>query len=212
MPRILGIDASLTASGLARIDVHDNDDGPVLKYSWTIATATASAPQPHKTDKSKRAMARRVRSLLTQLEAAIVDADDIDGFAPDLIAIESLAYGAKGASAWVLPWIFGQVCSLAVAYDIPLLEVSTGQRAKYAAGSGNADKDTVLLAVSKRWPEAGVANNNEADAVSVGAVGCDYLGYPICEQTKYQAEVMAAIRKSVKAAGDTALIALDAAR
>ena len=194
MPRVLGIDTSLTATGLARIDV-----GPSIRegVEFSISTATVSAPPPRKNDKSKTAMARRVMALRSEIESAIVDADDIaNGFKPDLIAVESLAYGAKGASAWVLPWVFGCVCELAVVYGIPLIEVTPNQRAKYVAGAGNADKDTVMLAAVKRWPEADIRNNNEADAAGVGAVGCHFLNLPIVHVSKYHEEVMAAIRKT----------------
>lgn len=189
MPRILGIDSSLTATGLCQIDV-DHGQTPVLR------TATVGAPKPT-ADKSKRAMVRRVNSLMLQVELAITDGGSGRKLQfgermmlPDLIAIESLAYGAKGDSAWVLPWVFGRVIELAEVYDIPLITVGTTARAKFATGKGNADKDTVMLAAAKRWPEAQVANNNEADALIVAAVGCYYLGYPIAEPTQAMAEVL----------------------
>ena len=189
MPRILGIDSSLTATGLCRVDYL----GP---NSWKIDTATVGAPKPT-ADKSKRAMARRVNALMVQIESAITDGGSQRKLMlgehlelPDLIAIEALAYGAKGDSAWVLPWIFGRVIELAEKYDIPLLVVGTTARAKFVTGKGTADKDTVMLTVAKRWPEAEVSNNNEADALAVAAVGCYHQGWPICEPTQYMAEVL----------------------
>lgn len=197
MPRVLGIDTSLTGTGLARIDVHENDDGPVLKYSFDAEVAKVAAPKPS-ADKSKKAMARRVNALIEQIEWAIGNPNgtDVDEH-PDMIVIESLAYGAKGASVWVLPWIFGRVLELAVKWDIPLIEVGTGQIKKYATGTGNADKSTVVIAVTRRWPEAQATDDNEADAMTAGAIGCHYLGYPIVDPVaKYHDEVLAAIRKS----------------
>lgn len=200
MPRVLGIDTSLTGTGLARINIRENDDGPVLKYSFDAEVAKVAAPKPS-ADKSKKAMARRVITLIDKIEGAIRP-DDWDASTepdpkPDLIAIESLAYGAKGASVWVLPWIFGRVLELAVKYDIPLIEVGTGQIKKYATGAGNADKSTVVIAVTRRWPEAQATDDNEADAMTAGAIGCHYLGYPIVDPVaKYHDEVMTVIRKS----------------
>jgi Holliday junction resolvasome RuvABC endonuclease subunit len=187
MPRVLGIDSSLTATGLCRIDIGENDDGPVLKYSYEMACATVGAPKPT-ADKSKRAMARRVMALADKIEAAICTPED--PLVPDLIVVESLAYGAKGDSAWVLPWVFGKVIELAETYKVPLITVGTTARAKYATGRGNADKDTVMLAAVKRWPEGEAKNNNEADALIVAAIGCHYLGMPITEPTAYMAEVL----------------------
>lgn len=194
MPRVLGIDTSLTGTGLARIDIVEDDNGPYLKYRADIDTATVSAPKPT-TDKSKRAMVRRVNQLIEQIEQAITYEDD--PLVPDLIAIEALAFGARGASVWVLPYVFGRTVELAEKYGIPLIEVGTGQIKKYATGSGTADKSTVVIAVSKRWPDADARNDNEADAMTAGAVGCHYLGYPIVENVaKYHLDVMAAIIKS----------------
>lgn len=182
--RVLGIDTSLSATGLCRVDLIDT--------SVVIATATVSAPPPARNgDRSKRAMARRVNALMAKVDAALTDG--AGETLPDLVAVESLAYGAKGEGAWVLPWIFGRVIELCEHYDVPLIVVGTSQRAKYATGSGRAGKDEVMLSTAKLWPEAGVTNNNEADAMVVAAVGCHHLGHPICPVTKYRTDVMAKI-------------------
>lgn len=195
MPRILGIDTSLTATGLARIDIAENDDGPLPKYSITdIATATVRAPNPG-SDKRKTATVRRVDKLMEQIEDAITCPDD--PLVPTLIGIESLAYGAKGNAVWVLPLIWGRTLGLANKYGVPVIEVGTGQIKKYAAGNGNADKSTVMLAVNKRWPAADVRNDNESDAMTAAAIACHFLDYPIVgEVFKYHQEVMAKVHET----------------
>ena len=185
--RILGIDTSLTGTGLARIDYHVAHSEAAGKPIYIADTATVSAPGPTK-DKSKRAMCRRVNALIDQIEWCFQD-----GERPDAVGIEALAYGAKGASAWVLPWIFGRVIELAEKYDVPLTTVSTAGRAKFATGKGNADKETVLLAAARAVPEAAVTNNNEADALIVGAVVCQRLGLPILPVTQYRRDVIEAL-------------------
>lgn len=195
MPRILGIDSSLTGTGLARIDVSNNHAWDGRDHSMDVATV--AAPGPTK-DKSHRAMVRRVNALLSHIESAICPDDALLGNPtgvasdelPDLIAIENQAFGARGAGAWVLPWIFGRCCELAERYDIPLIVVATSARAKYATGKGNADKEVVLLAANNLFPAAQIGNNNEADATIVGAIGCHYLGYPIVPETAYRLDVM----------------------
>jgi Holliday junction resolvasome RuvABC endonuclease subunit len=190
MPRVLGIDSSLTATGLCRIDVWDRVSGV---RDWTMTCATVGAPKPTP-NKTKRRMAYRVNKLIEQIEGAITDPDcPTTAEYPDLIAIEELAYAAKGESAWVLPWIFGRVIELAEKYDIPLIAVGTKARAKYVTNNGNAGKDEVMLAAVKLWPEAGITNNNESDAAIVGAVGCHYLGLPICAETQYRGDVLAKV-------------------
>lgn len=186
MPRILGIDSSLTGTGLARIDVSNNHTWDGRDHNMDVATV--AAPGPTK-DKSHLAMVRRVNALIEQIEDAVTS-DGLGHDKPDLIAIENLAFGARGAGAWVLPWIFGRCCELAERYDIPLIVVATAARAKYATGKGNADKEVVLLAANNLFPAAQISNNNEGDAAVVGAIGCHYLGYPIVPETAYRLDVM----------------------
>lgn len=184
--RVLGIDTSLTGTGLCRADF--TPDGLVLM------TATVSAPPPAKNgDRSKRAMARRVNALIEQIDAAIYDPLYPDEPKPDLIAMESLAYAAKGEGVWVLPWVFGRVIELAEKYDVPLIVVGTSQLKKYVTGKGNTPKEEVTLAIIKRWPEAEAKNNNEADAVACCAIGCRYLGMPIDNVPKLNQEIMAKV-------------------
>lgn len=182
--RILGIDTSLTATGLARIDIIENDDGPVMKYRADISCITLGAPKPTK-DKSKRALARRVNVLIDRIEECFIEVD--------AVGMEGLAFGARGESAWVLPWVFGRVIELCERHDVPLQIVATSARAKYAAGKGNADKDTVMLATARQFPEAEVTNNNEADALIVGAVVAHQRGMPIAPVTQYRLDVVAGL-------------------
>ncbi|AYB70550.1 RuvC-like resolvase [Mycobacterium phage Serendipitous] len=184
--RILGIDTSLAATGLARIDVQPiEDENPLAAYIAVVATV--GAPKPTK-DKSKRAMARRVNALIEQIEACF-EGDD----RPDAVGMESLAFGARGESAWVLPWIFGRVIELCEKHDVPLQVVATSARAKFATGKGNSNKQQVLAAMIKLFPEADVSNDNEADALAVGATICHQLGHPILPVTQYRLEVLAGL-------------------
>ena len=191
MTRVLGIDTSLTGTGLCRADIDDEPEEGLGTYAAVMETATVRAPGPSKTDKSKRAMARRVNALVEQIEEAI-----LDGVKPDLISMESLAYAAKGEGVWVLPWIFGRVVELAERYDIPLIVVGTSQVKKYILGKGagpGTDKDNVMLAAEKRFRPAGISNNNEADATVCCAVGCRYLGKPIDSVPKDNQTIMAKV-------------------
>ena len=52
-------------------------------------------------------------------------------------------------------------------------------RAKYATGKGNAGKDEVLLAASRRYPHAPIVGNDDADAVVLAAIGARLLGEPV---------------------------------
>lgn len=167
MTRVLGIDQSLTATGLCRVDLFPAGPGAV-EGDWDINVCTVSAPKGK--TMTKREYSRRVTALVDQIEGALEGVD--------LVAMEDLAYGAKGAAAWVLPWLYGRIIDLCERHDKRLIVVNVSTVKKYATGNGNAGKDVVMLAVAKRWPGL-VANNNEADSVVCAAVGCRYLGLPI---------------------------------
>jgi Holliday junction resolvasome RuvABC endonuclease subunit len=186
---VLGIDTSLTGTGLARIDLATwppsrpaRQEGEPVEFQMDVARV--GAPKPTK-DKSKRAMARRVKSLLEQIEWCFREDK------PDRVGMEGLAFGARGEGAWVLPWIWGEVIMLCEEYDVPLTIVATSARAKFATGKGNASKDEVLAAAIKLFPEADISDNNEADAAVVGAAVCQQMGLPIVPVTNYRTEVMA---------------------
>lgn len=177
MPSIVGLDTSLTATGFCRINVAQETG-----MYWTDCL-TIHAPPPGD-DKSKLAMARRVNTLISRIEMNLTREP------VDLIVVEALAFAARGASSWVLPWVYGRVLELAVKHSYPLVTVATSARARYAAGTGKAGKDTVMLAAHKLWPSADVKNNNEADATILAAIGCHYSGIPICPETTYRKEVL----------------------
>ena len=183
MPRVLGIDSSLTATGLCRVDLDGLMDGEPTGLD--IQVCTVSAPKPDPKDKSKRAMARRVSTLLDAIEGAL------DGV--DLVAMEELAYGAKGDSVWVLPWIWGEIIRLCERHDKKLIIVNVSCVKKYATGKGNANKDAVLLAASRRYAEVNITDNNEADATVIAHIGCRYLGFPIDQIPKVNLEFMGKI-------------------
>lgn len=45
----------------------------------------------------------------------------------------------------------------------------------FATGSGNANKDEMVIAVTKNWPDYNAKNNNEADAVALYEMGQTHL-------------------------------------
>ena len=64
-------------------------------------------------------------------------------------------------------------------HNIPYQGVPVGTIKKHATGKGNAGKDEVLLAVSRRYPHAPIVNNDQADAVALAAMGARLLGEPV---------------------------------
>jgi crossover junction endodeoxyribonuclease RuvC len=151
-PGVLGVDLSLTGTGLAN------------SLGWS---ATLKPPA------KLRDVAR-----IEWIRNAIV-LDHLTGV--DLVVIEGPSYGSarqaqsghhERAGLW---WVV--VRSLwrrGVSYAV----VSPKGRAKYATGNGNAGKDDVIREVTRRfdWFEG---DNNQADALVLAAMGADHLGVPM---------------------------------
>lgn len=148
--QVVGLDPSLTSTGLA-----------------TVNGALTIISKPGNDDLLR--LRRIVATVLDHCHANFAD----------LVVIEGLSYGSttgKATDRAGLHWLIRDALDSA---HIPVALVTPAARAKYATGKGNAGKDAVLIDVVKRWPMVLVANNNEADAVVLLAMGLDYLGDPL---------------------------------
>lgn len=180
MPLILGIDPSLTATGLARIRVTETPIGPESVTPDEMLVATVGNKKA--AAKTRREYSRRITSVVELVDAAMEDVD--------LIVMEELAYGAKGASAFVLPWLWGRIIDCAEARDVDIAFANVSQVKKYATGSGNAGKDQVIAKMIRAFPDVDITNDNEADALVLALIGCRGLGHPIDHPTQAKSEVM----------------------
>lgn len=97
----------------------------------------------------------------------------------DLVVVEGLAISRTTGQHLSRAGLWHLVMEEIDAAGIPWAEVSPTALKKYATGKGNADKDTVLLAVARRFPDHAISSNDEADAVALAAMGADWRGQPI---------------------------------
>ena len=171
--RIIAIDPSLSATGLACLDTTDLEHP-----AWQVGLAKGK-----KIGTGPEAEYRRILGLSLLIEEWVHAA--LGGSQPDLIVIESPAFSKHQGMAHErsgLWWtVYGQMISFGVPIHQPppILTVMPNLRAKYATGKANAAKDTVMLAVAKRYPDADPRDNNEADAVCLAAMGARLLGEPV---------------------------------
>lgn len=201
MPIILGIDSSLTGTGLVRLCVSGPDEtqqcidnGYEIRneppYPYWPAIATVKAPKAKTGDTSALTTSRRIEHIIDAIGAAIIDGGSEQLFRPDLIALEGIPYGAKGEAQSKLNWLWGRIVDLVRGHGIPLLCVHNTAVKTFATGKGNAPKDEVLLAMAQRvggegfipgtsTPKPKLANNNEADALAVAMIGARFLGCPV---------------------------------
>lgn len=151
----LGLDLSLTSTGMAQVD----DDG-------TYATMRVK-PRP--------GMAGHER--MNWLVEWICD----HGGRPALVLVEGPSYGNQGtgrqsghherAGLW---WL---VTNRLYNAGLHIVVVPPAALKRYATGKGNAGKDDVLREVVRRFP-AFTGGNDEADALVLAAMGADRLGWP----------------------------------
>lgn len=99
----------------------------------------------------------------------------------EFVIVEGLAYGSTMGKATERAGLWWLVKMFFWDYNIPVAVAPPTTLKKYATGKGNADKDTVMLEVAKRYTMFDVKNNNEADSVALYAMAMHHLGNPIAE-------------------------------
>lgn len=177
---IIGIDPSLTGTGIARVDTDDR-----------LAVDTQTIKSTGRKDATLDQRQARLHNLRLDIGLACHPTNTP---LPDLVVIETPSLGQQrqggtldrhGLFWYILDWF--------TTYDrnpIPVVGVSPAQVKKYATGKGNADKDTVLLAVARRFPHVDVTDNNQADALVLAAMGADHHGHPLVELPKVHREAL----------------------
>jgi crossover junction endodeoxyribonuclease RuvC len=111
----------------------------------------------------------------------------------DLAVIEGLAFGAKGSSLLDLAGLFTLVTHELWKMGVPYAVVAPHLRAKYVTGNAKAGKDDCLLAVDRRYPGARIAGNDQADALTLAAMGADYYGFPLAKLPEAQRAVLTSV-------------------
>jgi Holliday junction resolvasome RuvABC endonuclease subunit len=167
-PTVLGLDLSLAGTGVA----------------------TRTGTWRHKT-KGRRgdgypersARIREVRGWIT---------DTLTDTAPHLVVLEAMVPTPTQLLSLIdrakLWWDVVEFCDdrgMAVAF-VPPATVK-----KYATGSGSARKSDLIAACYKRMPFLAPDDDNEADAAWLLAMGCDYLGDPLCTLPQAQTAALA---------------------
>lgn len=160
--RIIGIDPSLTATGIAIIDTNHPDH--IRIHTETIRSTKTGNTITHRLTRFGTVADTLLDTMPTSLDLAI---------------IEGPAYAAHGAGTWDRAGMWWNIARILHRLDIPTVEVPPATRCQYATGRGNADKDVVMISAVRRYPTADITNNNEADAVILAAIGARLHGHPI---------------------------------
>lgn len=161
--KAVGLDLSLTSSGVATAlwpvtglppEVTVRRVGSIGKQTDTLAMRSG-----------------RLRTLAHGIATRCAGAS--------LVIVEGPAYGQTSGHAHDRSGLWWLVIARLTANSIPVVEVTTQQLKMYATGKGNGSKDATLAAVVRRYPHIDVTGNDEADALTLLAMGARHLGRPI---------------------------------
>lgn len=150
VPRVLGLDLSLTATGVCLTD----------GLTLTIKTNAAFGD-------------RRLVHIADALTSML---GDTPTGSLDLAVIEDLPKHAMAAG--ITGMVHGVARAALIRAGIPYALVVPATLKAYATGRGAGDKSAMILAAYKR-AGVEFANDNEADAWWLRAAGLDRLGHPL---------------------------------
>lgn len=111
----------------------------------------------------------------------------------DLVVIEGPSYGSTGQGQHERAGLWWLIVYALSRRDQAVAVATPGQLKKYATGRGGADKDEVLAAAVRRFPNVNITKNDEADAYWLCAMGHDLLGHPLADMPKLNREALAKV-------------------
>ncbi|MBA9003766.1 hypothetical protein [Thermomonospora cellulosilytica] len=172
--RVIGLDLSLTSTGLAcHCGIHRIKSHPRLEITRFS----------------------RLRIIALGVMHHVLGSPEIctPGQRADLVVVEDLALSRSTGQHLTRAGLWHLVMNEVDNEGIPYVIVSPTSLKKYVTGRGNAGKDEVLAAAIRRWPDAPIHGNDEADAYALQAMGLDYLGHPPAAMPQTHRAVLDAI-------------------
>lgn len=160
MPILIGLDLSLTGTGIADITI-PHDSTPVTVTTHTIVSTG------HRTDTLPMRVAR-----IRKLRNTIIDRTKH----ADLVTIEAPAFSRTMGSMWDRAGLWHHVIGTLDHLGIPYAQAVPQKVKQLAAGKGNADKTAVAAGMVRMWGDhATPGNDNEFDALALATLGAIHL-------------------------------------
>jgi len=158
MIRVVGLDLSLTGTGVAQIAAPPPESGlwPEI-HTHRLASAAAG----------NALVDRSVR--LRTLAAAVLRLCEH----ADAVAVEQPAYGASGGSAHDRSGLWWLIVARLTAHGVPTVEIVTQHLKIYATGRGTkVDKGAVLAETARRYARLvpDLSSHDEADSLNAAAL------------------------------------------
>lgn len=155
--RILGVDPSITSTGLAIID----GVTPVWRYHWGIDGHNTDGTV--KRSRNIRAVAKHIREVIAQQQF-------------DVAVIEARAHGSRYGNPGEREALRQAIIGILDVRKIPMAFINPSTRALWATGNGRAEKSEVLAAVRTWWPGLHITNDDEGDAFVLALMFAQKLG------------------------------------
>jgi Holliday junction resolvasome RuvABC endonuclease subunit len=154
--RVVGLDLSLTATGVAVVD-----GNCLYPEHYTVSITTREKGYP------------RLRYILNEIRAIVLDRTKVD-----LVVVEGPSYGSTGRSFHQIAGLWWLITYVLTVNSQPFAVVPPTSAKLYFAGSGRANKDDMVREATRRFDWFN-GDNNQADALALCAMGWDWLGLPI---------------------------------
>jgi Holliday junction resolvasome RuvABC endonuclease subunit len=166
--RVIGIDPSLTSTGVAVID------GAAALTART-GCIESKPPKRARGDKTRATIAERTERL-----TAI--ADEVMSWAlaghTAIAVIEEPVHGIKGGSIWDRAGLWWSIVSRLQRADIPVVQVNSTTRRIWATGTAGAGKAPVSVHMARMWPDIPAdLSDDEWDALVFASMGAQHLGW-----------------------------------
>jgi crossover junction endodeoxyribonuclease RuvC len=151
MPTVIGLDLSLTATGMS--------DGHT---TWLIKSTG------HKGD-SLTTRAQRLQHLTGSIVSHAAQSD--------LVVVEGPSLGqARQGGQHDRAGLWWQIVAALHQLQVPVAEVPPASLKRYATGKGNANKGAIIEATTRRYPNIDTGgDDNRCDALWLHAIGLDHL-------------------------------------
>jgi crossover junction endodeoxyribonuclease RuvC len=161
---VIGLDLSLTNTGIARITW--NGTSPV---NGVVADIHRVQSKGSKAD-TWEVRSARILNLTNEIQQRVLPTA--------LAVVEGPSFSSASPSSHDRSWFWGKVFDRLMLNGVRIVVVPPASAKKWATGKGNADKDDMMLAAARMWPVLDGIKNDTADALALAGIGMHLLGGP----------------------------------
>lgn len=159
MTRAVGIDLSLTGTGLAAITTIDGE----------LALDTVTIASKGTRDDTLRQRRDRIYGVVEKISQWAARSN--------VVVVEAPAFSKNNASTWDRAGLWWATIDMLLLDGHRVAIAPPNVVKKFAANRGNADKPAVAVGIARLWGDRCLASNdNEYDALTMATMGAQHLG------------------------------------